>query len=60
MATLRSDVLLEPHWESSLQETPDVVEIEPESLKDLHKELKIHAPEFGPIEGDQVDIKAAR
>jgi hypothetical protein len=34
--------------------------ISPESLKELHKELKIHAPEFGPVEDDQKDIKAAR
>jgi hypothetical protein len=34
--------------------------ISPESLKELHRELKIHAPEFGPVEDDQKDIKVAR
>ena len=34
--------------------------IAPESLKELHRELKINAPEFGPTEGEQVDIKVAR
>jgi hypothetical protein len=31
-----------------------------ESLKELHRELKIHAPEYGPMEDDQKDIKATR